>query len=34
MIQLTFIPQLHGLPNVEYNSKNPMHKKIVICQKK
>ena len=34
MIQLTFIPQLHGLPNVEYNSKNSMHKKIVICQKK
>ena len=34
MIQLTFIPQLHGLPNVKYNSKNKMHKEIVKCQKK
>ncbi len=33
MIKLIFIPQLHGLPNVEYNNKNKMHKKILVCQK-
>jgi hypothetical protein len=34
MITLLFIPQLHGLPSVEYNNKNKMHKNILTCQKK
>lgn len=33
MIKLIFIPQIHGLSNVEYNNKNKMHKKILVCQK-
>ena len=34
MIKIIFIPQLHGSLHIKYNSKNPMHKKIVDCQDK